>query len=173
MELIAFLNLEEVPEEESKTFQNRTAVRAVLFDEDNRIALMHVSKKGYYKLPGGGVDEGEELALALERECLEEAGCSIDILHELGRVDEVRRMQSLVQTSFNYIGRVRGEKRIPALTESEAADGFEIVWLGLEEALERLQQSNRENDAAAYIVLRDTAILTKAMEMINSDQTSF
>ncbi len=81
-------------------------------------------------------------------------------------------MQRLVQTSFNYIGRVRGEKGVPELTESEAADGFETVWLEPEEALERLQRSNRENDAAAYIVLRDIAILTRAMDLITSGQTT-
>ncbi len=66
MELLATLNLEQVPGEESAVFQNRVAVRAVLFDNDENVALMHVSKEEYYKLPGGGVEEDEELLVALE-----------------------------------------------------------------------------------------------------------
>lgn len=167
MELLLTLNLENVLPEKSKDFENRTAVRSVLFDTTGHIALMRVSKKDYYKLPGGGVDEGETLEAALNRECLEEAGCEAEILQEIGQVDEIRGMHRLIQTSFAYIAKVRGEKKVPELTESEAADGFEVVWLSPDEALTKLRASSTVHDHSSYIVPRDIAILEKAVGVLS------
>jgi len=36
-------------------YRERTAGRVVLFDKDKNIALLHVAKSGYYKLPGGAL----------------------------------------------------------------------------------------------------------------------
>ena len=38
----------------------RRAVRAVLSDRNGQIALMYAKQRDYYKLPGGGVDEGDD-----------------------------------------------------------------------------------------------------------------
>ena len=64
----------------------RTAVRVILINNDNKIAILHKKNKNEYKLVGGGVDEGEDYEEALKRETLEEAGCKIEILNELGEV---------------------------------------------------------------------------------------
>lgn len=37
----------------------RRASRGVIFDKDGRVAMMHFLTTGSYKLPGGGIDEGE------------------------------------------------------------------------------------------------------------------
>ncbi len=50
----------------------REAARAVLTDDSGRVALMYVAGLDYYKLPGGGVEEGEDVKLALARELMEE-----------------------------------------------------------------------------------------------------
>jgi len=42
----------------------RYASRGLLVD-DNNIALMHMPKNGYYKLPGGGLEEFESPEMAL------------------------------------------------------------------------------------------------------------
>ena len=77
MKNILVINDEDVGLETNKDadYKPRTAARAVL-KKDGRIALLHVTKHNYYKLPGGGVDEGESIEQALERELLEEVGCA-------------------------------------------------------------------------------------------------
>lgn len=67
-------------------YKIRRAARAVIFDESGKMALLHVTKDGYHKIPGGGVEDGEDIKEALCREALEEAGCSIEITNELGLI---------------------------------------------------------------------------------------
>ena len=38
-------------------YKLRKAGRAIIFDDENNIALLNVSKKNYHKLPGGGVEK--------------------------------------------------------------------------------------------------------------------
>ena len=54
----------------------RIASRAIIF-KDNLIAMVKCDKYGYYKFPGGGVNDCESLVDALKRETREETGLSI------------------------------------------------------------------------------------------------
>jgi len=42
----------------------RKAVRVVVFDNENKVAIINVSKLNYYKLPGGGIEESEPIESA-------------------------------------------------------------------------------------------------------------
>lgn len=106
----------------------RTAVRALVFDADGKVALMHAAKRGYYKLPGGGVDEGEDLMTALNRELMEELGCKAEVTGELGQVVEYRDYEQMTQTSYCYTAQLIGDKGEPDFTDEERAEGFEVAW---------------------------------------------
>ena len=56
MKQLKLINPENVSEEEVKNYSVREAVRAVVFDEDKKVALLYVSKENYYKIPGGGIE---------------------------------------------------------------------------------------------------------------------
>jgi 8-oxo-dGTP pyrophosphatase MutT (NUDIX family) len=84
--------------ESNEEIKIRKAARAVVFDNDNKITILKVANHNYYKLPGGGVEEGEDLAKALEREAMEEIGCKISVTGEIGKIIEHRdewKMESL------------------------------------------------------------------------------
>ena len=49
-------------------YKERRASRAVVFDREKNIALLRITKKYFHKLPGGGIEDGESIADALERE---------------------------------------------------------------------------------------------------------
>lgn len=159
MRQICLLNIENVTEEEIKKYWSREAARAVIFDEENNIALIHATKNGYYKLPGGGIEKGETNEEALKRECKEEIGCNIEITGEIGMTLEYRKKYNLKQTSHCYTAKLVGEKGTPTLEPDEIAEGFEVVWLPLNQALAKIKASKLLIYEAQYMVARDTVVL--------------
>jgi len=146
----------------------RHASRAVLLDEHNKIALLNVSKWAYYKLPGGGIDEGESKEEALHRECLEEAGCRIKIIEEIGQIVEHRGKWNILQTSYCYVAKVLGDKGSPNFEQGEIDDGFKLIWVDMDEAL-NLVKNSRPDDGTydgKFIVRRDAVILAEAKKLI-------
>lgn len=167
MKLIKLINPENVSEEEVKNYRVREAGRAVVMDDDGNVALLHVTKKSYYKLPGGGVEDTEDKMIALKRECQEEIGCDIEIIGEIGAIVQYIKIFSLKQTSYCYLAKVKGEKGKPDFTDDEKENGFEQVWLPYDEALKILSDSKATNiEGSAYIVPRDTAFLQEAKNLI-------
>ena len=159
MQQIKLINLENVSDNEADKFAVRKAARAVVFDKDGLVALLHATKNHYYKLPGGGIEPGETNEEALKRECKEEIGCDIEIAGELGFTVEYRKKYNLNQTSFCYIAKVVGEKGVPQLEPDEIAEGFETVWLPIGEAIKKVKESTPTVYDGPYMVARDTAIL--------------
>lgn len=159
MNPILTINPDNVTEQEASGFEIRLASRGIAYDEHNRLALLPVTKHGYYKLPGGGIDEGEDKDDAFRRECLEEIGYDVEIETELGEVVEYRTQSQRVQTSYCFIGRRKGDKQQTALTEHEIENGFiEPVWVTLDEAIE-LMKNQTENYHGKFIVERDAFLL--------------
>jgi 8-oxo-dGTP pyrophosphatase MutT (NUDIX family) len=59
------------------------SVSALIRDDEGRILLVqHV--EGRWQLPGGAVDPGERPAEAMQRECLEEAGITVEPIRIAG-----------------------------------------------------------------------------------------
>lgn len=151
-------------------FRQRIAARAVVFDAHGRIALLHVAKNAYHKLPGGGIDPGEDVLTALRREMLEEIGCDIAEIQEIGEITEYRDEWGLTQVSYFYRASVDGQPGTPDFTEEEVADGFEVVWAdNIGAAIARLQANQPQGYEGPLIQQRDIAILqaVKIMESSN------
>ncbi len=169
MKEIALLNPENVSEDEMNNYPIREAARAIVVDSEGLVALLHVVKKGYYKLPGGGLDDDTDKVVALKRECREEIGCDIEITGEVGSLVEYRKFCHLKQISYCYVARVVGEKGKPDFTESEISNGFKEVWLSYSDAQCALADSKPSGiEGRAYIVPRDIIFLDTAKELLNT-----
>ena len=90
--------------------KERGASRAVVFDNDGNIALLHATKKNFHKLPGGGIEQGESIEKALHREIMEEIGCTIKNIRELGIIEEFRNKFSLHQLSYCFLADLDGKR---------------------------------------------------------------
>lgn len=137
-----------------------------MLDAEKRVALLFLSKKGYYKLPGGGIEEGEDIIEALKRECREEIGCEIEIEAEVGMTIEYRSKFQVRQESYCYLAHVVGEKGVPQFEEDEIADGFQVIWSPLDEAIRLVEISNTEEYQAGFIVPRELVLLREAKRLI-------
>jgi len=152
--------------ENTSVYQERKAARAIIFDKKNNVALLHATKKHYHKLPGGGVEEGEDFIKALKREAMEEIGCEITNIKELGIIEEFRNKIPEHQLSYCFIANLVGEKGTPHLEEDEIADGFESVWLNLDVAIKTLEgETDIENYLGKFIRVRDLHFLREARKL--------
>lgn len=146
---------------DEKQYRIRRAVRAIVKDGDDKIALLHMKNNSYYKLPGGGIDEGEDLKMAFDREMREEIGCKVSVsgTEAYGMTIEYRHTIGLVQFSYVFLGVIDGEKGQVEYTEKEIAEGAAVVWVTESEALDLLRNSTPKTNSGVFIVLRDTAIM--------------
>ncbi len=167
MKSLPLLNPENVSEEEAAMYKVRDAARAIVIDDVRMVALLHATKYNYYKLPGGGIEEGKDKLAALKRECREEIGCEIEVTGEVASLTEYRKQLSLNQTSYCYMAHVVGTKGQPTLETEEIEHGMETLWVSLPEARRLVRSSSLNVYEASYMVARDTALIDAAMRVMD------
>lgn len=151
MKLLKLLNDEKITEEELKNFKYRRVSRAIAFDTEGKIALVHAKIKNYYVLPGGGVRENETLEQGAIREAKEEAGCDVKIIDEVGIVKEYIKSKELINEQFCYVAKVIGEKSNLNLDEYEMEEGMEVVWVDINEAINLLKTNEQESQDIVFL----------------------
>lgn len=133
---------------DEKNYQNtvetyeKYSVRGIIM-RDGKLA-MQCSKEGEYKIPGGGLEDGEDYEQALIREVLEETGLHVkkESIRELGEIQEIRKdifeeKKKYICHSLFYYCEVDGKQEQLHLTASEIAKGYEMKWASPEEVYRR------------------------------------
>ncbi len=140
------------------------SVRGIIM-RDGKLA-MQCSRDGEYKIPGGGMEPGEDYLQALVREVHEETGLHViaSEVCEIGEVVEVRRdifdaTKKYICHSLFYDCKVGEEQDELQLTKSELAKGYELRWAAPEEIYNR----NILIEKDPWIV-RDTAFIKMLMD---------
>jgi 8-oxo-dGTP pyrophosphatase MutT (NUDIX family) len=165
MKLLATLRAEDVepdaPTFDYTSFKPRTAVRAIVLDED-KIALIHVKEHDYYMLPGGGI-ENEDIATELHREILEELGCEIEVTGEVGSIEVYFDRWSKKQTDFCYTAKKVRLVADATPTDFEVEEGHNVVWAeSLDEALRLVEKAAPANRDGKLVRARDLLFLKRA-----------
>ncbi|MBZ9689308.1 NUDIX domain-containing protein [Clostridium estertheticum] len=150
------------------SYKLRKASRSIVLNDSQKIALLFVSKNNYHKLPGGGIEAGEDIKIALNREVMEEVGVNIDVLGEIGTIIEYRNRHELLQISYCYYSEVKGAIKEPSYTDEEINNGFQLKWVTLDEAISILENDKPDNYLGKFIQSRDLMFLKSAECLLNS-----
>lgn len=141
MDLLAKFNQENVSVEEEKQLEQRRSVRGVVLDTDNNIALLFTQDKGYYSIPGGGVNDDETYEQGIIRECKEETGCDTEIVKYIGTTLEYRKNDRQISEAWGYILKVVGKKGTSVLVgdEDESEKSTVVLWVSVPEAIRLIE----------------------------------
>lgn len=147
-------------------YRVRKAARCIIVNDLLEVAVLHVRNKGYYKLPGGGVEKQETLEEALRREMLEEVGVEIKLIREVGLILEYRNQFEQLQISYCFLAWVRRDHHITHFTQKEIQDGFELKWVPMYEAIQLIRSSEPQDYVGEFIKRRDTIFIEKAKALL-------
>ncbi len=127
-----------------------------------QIALLHVQKFDYYKLPGGGMESTETPEQGFLREVKEEVGAEVKIVKKIGETEEFRSHTKTHQISYCLVADVI-KMGAPSFEADEIADGFKVVWMPIEEALPLFKIAPKSYEGR-FIVKRDLRVLEEYMK---------
>ena len=139
MEKILILDAENYSPDMEEIY--RIAVRGIIFLDGKLLMIENSFEEA--KLPGGGIDEGEDDYEALVREVKEETGYDVipESIVPFGEIEEKRLSvhEPMIwhQISRLYFCDVYPEKGLCAYTENEKKYNFRQVLYTLEEAIEK------------------------------------
>ena len=157
----------DLEEKELVNPKRRIGARGIVVNENGEIAIFNKQAKNEFKLPGGGIDEGEEPQDAFVREIFEETGCSIKEIECIGYIDEIQSQENFAQHSYVFISKVEKMGKELHLTQKEKDEKAQLLWLKPKEALSKmrdclnnLQESVYDNVyRSKFMVTRDCKIL--------------
>lgn len=153
---------------------DRHAVRLIIKNSATQeIAIVFVRKGSYYKLPGGGVEAGEDHRVTAVREAEEETGCRVIIVGNgdcFATTEEWRN--DLHQMSYGYAAAMVKDTGIVALTEDEVADGLQPEWLSLSAALEKVAACQPTSELGQFIKERDLFLMRTFADCQGCEPTS-
>ncbi len=156
------LNPHNIPEKEYKTYRQREAARGIVTNGKNEIGTVYVGLYDYYKLPGGGIKEGETPEQAMQRECIEELGCHVTKLNTLPiKIIEVKTEFRILQ--INHILSCIADKFIGQrdLSDYEKTLKFQVKWQEYQNCINSFVSKHPTGgEDSHYITVRDTMIIS-------------
>jgi len=138
MKLLKLFNPPNLSESERNNLPKRISTRAIIKNEEGQVALLYSNKFNYYEIPGGTVDGDETVAEGMARECLEETGCVIETIKELGLVQGLRSYNNSYQLNeiHGYLVKKIGAIQEKNFDKDEIEEDFDLVWVNIDQAIE-------------------------------------
>ena len=151
---------------------DRNIVRAIVVDDKNNFYFVRADRDDDFgkcvviETSGGGVEDGEELEVAIKRELLEELGAEVEIITKIGTVSDYYNLIHRHNINNYYLCRVISLGKTN-LTEDEA-NRFHLSTLILpyDEAIREYERC-MTSPLGRLIGNREMPILKRAKEIID------
>lgn len=144
----------------------RHACRGILLNGSN-ILLCYESKENRYIIPGGGLEEGETLEGACEREILEETGYEVKATDNYLEIEEL--FDNWKHINHYFLCSIKSDTGMLHLTKAEEQAGYKTLWLPLDKAVGifgRYEEFHATNIADYGLYRREYTALEKVREVL-------
>lgn len=166
------LNLRDEEWEFRGVTHDRQIVRAIVFDDEGYFYFVHIDRDDDFgkaeciETAGGGVEEGENLEIAIRRELDEELGANVEVLCKIGVVSDYYNLIHRHNINNYYLCRALsfGEKH---MTKDEIYSfHLSTLKLSYDEAVAEYEK-RRETPLGRLICNRELPILKRAKEILD------
>lgn len=151
---------------------DRNIVRAIVYDENRMFYFVRAvrddefGKATLIETSGGGVENGEDLITAVQRELKEELGVSVDVVCKIGIVSDYYNLIHRHNINNYFLCKIKsfGQKN---LTQDEI-EKFHLSTLKMsyEEAV--IEYENRKNSKLGTLIAnRELPVLHRAKEILD------
>lgn len=134
----------EMIEDPSIEYSDRNTGKAIIVDSNGRICLVGNKQNNFLQLPGGGIDDVEDIGQGVIRECLEETGYNVKLRSEVGVIDDYRPRDKKHCINFCYVVTVIGEKGEESHTDDESSIGMYTTWVDVKTTLDIFKKQERD-----------------------------
>ncbi len=149
----------------------RHAARAIVVKAEN-ILLLYTERYHDYSLPGGGIDEGEDIIAGLIRELKEETGAQgISNIKPFARFDEYRPWYKsdadiIHMISHCYVCDIDDQLGKTALESHEVSNGMTPLWINIYAAITHNEAVIANSDKKGLSIERETFLLKEIAEKL-------
>ena len=130
---------------EIKEPKKRMIVRGIIVDQSGAVAVFNKRVENDYRLPGGVIKDGESPEETFLKEIKREIGCEIEIIEDIGIVEEHIGQDDIIQETYVYVGRVLEKGKID-YNNQEIDEFGKVMWVSPEEALKLINDFKKEID---------------------------
>jgi len=166
-----YLELEDREFPFSYTDHDRKIVRAIVFDEEKKFYFVRIHRDDSFgkatliETSGGGVEKGEDLETAIQRELKEELGAEVEILQEIGIVSDYYNHVHRHNINHYFLCKVRsfGEKNLMPYEIREFH--MESLKLSYEAAIKEYEKCSNTK-LGRLIAQREVPVLEEVKKML-------
>lgn len=162
---------------EGKRLLYREAARGIVLDGEH-VLLLHTERYDGDRLPGGGIDAGEETVTGLVRELEEETGaCGIRDIVDFGCYEEFRPWHKpgydvLHTMSYCCTCSIDPELGPTRLEAYEQDNGMRAVWVPIAEAIGHDEAAMAGSSKQGFSVARESFLLHRIASECLSTNTA-
>ncbi|WP_237363568.1 NUDIX hydrolase [Vibrio marisflavi] len=152
---------------------HRKAARGIILNGDN-ILMLYTARYDDYTLPGGGVDEKEDIIQGLIRELEEEIGAkNIRNIEPFGIYEEFRPwykpdFEIMHMESYCFVCTIDAELGETSLEDYEVKNGMSPKWVNIHDAIRHNEETIASSDKKGMSIERETFLLKRIVEELLS-----